>query len=64
MGLNLLLIAMMAQPGGGKAFLPLFLEQLIHQPVIFSSIACKAVEDEATEPEREGPLADFPQFII
>src|SRR5438034_8018479 len=64
MGFHLLSVAMMAQPGGSKAFASFFLKDLIHQPVILSGIPGDAVEDEPTEAQGERPLPDFPQFIV
>src|SRR6266853_682523 len=63
-GVHLVLIAMMVQPGCGKAFSAFLLEQLIHQAVIFFAVAGYAVQDEPTKSQRERPLAAFPQLIV
>src|SRR5215813_14842791 len=51
MGFDLLLIAMMAQPGGSKTFAPFFLKDLIHEPVILSGITRYTVQNKPTEPQ-------------
>src|SRR5215831_7166900 len=58
------LIVMMTQPGGGKAFPALLPQYLIHEPMVFRGIPRNAIQDEAAERQREGPLPHFPQLVI
>src|SRR5262245_37967007 len=61
---SLFLIPMDSQPGSRESLASFFLEYLVHAAMILGTVAGNAIQNKAAEREREGPLADFPQFVI
>src|SRR5215470_19651941 len=62
--IELLLVTMMPEPARHKALASFFPEYLVHEAMILRVIASDAIQNKAAELEREGPLPDFPQFVI
>src|SRR5712691_2903739 len=62
--LHLLFVAMVPEPARHEALASFLLEHLVHEAMILGTVAGNAIQNKAAELEREGPLPDFPQFVI